>query len=122
MILLRDEATDSGYDLALVTNDLTTPAPAPALITRYAWRWSIEVTFALVDFRFRRGGQHTAGALADDLVDQGAGLGGAVVGDSAWHGRAFPTRGANGGLLGDHHGIIREGTLSASLPAPIHKS
>jgi hypothetical protein len=44
VILLRDEATDSGYDLALVTTDLTTPAPA--LITRYAWRWSIEVTFA----------------------------------------------------------------------------
>lgn len=44
LILLRDEATDTGYDLALVTTDLTTPAPQ--LITRYAWRWSIEVTFA----------------------------------------------------------------------------
>jgi hypothetical protein len=44
VILLRAQDTDSGYDLALVTTDLTTPAPA--LITRYAWRWSIEVTFA----------------------------------------------------------------------------
>ncbi|MEU1569520.1 transposase [Streptomyces mirabilis] len=44
VILLRDEDTCSGYDLALVTTDLTTPAPG--LITRYAWRWSIEVTFA----------------------------------------------------------------------------
>ncbi|MFJ3235706.1 transposase [Streptomyces sp. NPDC086787] len=43
-ILLRDQDTTSGYDLALVTTDLTTTAPA--LITRYAWRWSIEVTFA----------------------------------------------------------------------------
>ncbi|MBT2401914.1 hypothetical protein [Streptomyces sp. ISL-100] len=44
MILLRDQDTDSGCDLALVTTDLTTPAPA--LITRYSWRWSIDVTIA----------------------------------------------------------------------------
>jgi len=44
VILLRDNATDTGYDLALVTTDLATPAAD--LITRYAWRWSIEVTFA----------------------------------------------------------------------------
>jgi hypothetical protein len=44
MILLRDDDTATGDDLALATTDLTTPAPA--LITRYAWRWSIEVTFA----------------------------------------------------------------------------
>ncbi|MFE9868706.1 hypothetical protein ACFYPZ_39775 [Streptomyces sp. NPDC005506] len=44
MIWLRDDDTDTGYDLALVTTDLITPAPA--LVTRYAWRWSIEVTFA----------------------------------------------------------------------------
>jgi SRSO17 transposase len=44
VILLRDDATDTGYDLALVTTDLATPAAT--LITRYAWRWSIEVTFA----------------------------------------------------------------------------
>jgi hypothetical protein len=43
IILLRDDATDTGYDLALVTTDLDTPAAA--LIIRYAWRWSIEVTF-----------------------------------------------------------------------------
>jgi transposase len=48
----------------------------------------------MVDFGFQRGGEHPAGALADDLVDQGAGLGGAVFGDYAEHGRAFPTRAA----------------------------
>lgn len=44
VILLREDATDTGYDLALVTTDLRTPAAG--LIIRYAWRWSIEVTFA----------------------------------------------------------------------------
>ena len=44
VILLRDDATDTGYDLALITTDLATPSPK--LIARYAWRWSIEVTFA----------------------------------------------------------------------------
>lgn len=44
VILLRDDTTDTGYDLALVTTDLITPAVE--LVTRYAWRWSIEVTFA----------------------------------------------------------------------------
>jgi hypothetical protein len=40
VILLRDDDTDTGYDLALVTTDLhSTPA---ALVPRYAWRWSIE--------------------------------------------------------------------------------
>ncbi|MER5917173.1 transposase [Streptomyces sp. NPDC001982] len=44
VILIRDDGTDTGYDLALVTTDPATEAPA--LITRYAWRWSIEITFA----------------------------------------------------------------------------
>jgi hypothetical protein len=44
VILLREDGADTGYDLALVTTDLH--SPAAALITRYAWRWSIEVTFA----------------------------------------------------------------------------
>jgi hypothetical protein len=43
VILLRDDATDTGYGLALVTTDPVTTAAD--LITRYAWRWSIEVTF-----------------------------------------------------------------------------
>jgi hypothetical protein len=43
VILLRDDGTDTGYDLTLVTTDLETPATG--VITRYAWRWSIEVTF-----------------------------------------------------------------------------
>ncbi|MFE6752758.1 hypothetical protein ACFVDQ_04070 [Streptomyces sp. NPDC057684] len=44
VILIRDEDTTTGYDLALVTTDLATPAAA--LVTRYAWRWPIETTFA----------------------------------------------------------------------------
>jgi hypothetical protein len=44
VILLRDDTTDAGYDLALVTTDPITSAAE--LVTRYAWRWSIEVTFA----------------------------------------------------------------------------
>lgn len=47
VILVRDTgrktATKSGYDIALVTTDLTTPADQ--IIARYAARWSIEVTF-----------------------------------------------------------------------------
>jgi len=44
VILVRETDTDTGYDLALVTTDPVTPATA--LVTRYARRWSIEVTFA----------------------------------------------------------------------------
>ncbi|MFE7764287.1 transposase [Streptomyces sp. NPDC057438] len=44
VVLLRDDDTDTGYDLALVTTDLT--AKGTDLVTRYAARWSIEVTFA----------------------------------------------------------------------------
>ena len=41
VILLRDTPTTTGYDLALITTDLT--SPAPTIIARYATRWSIEV-------------------------------------------------------------------------------
>lgn len=44
IILLRDQHTTSGYDLALVTTDLT--SPAEQIIERYAERWSIEVAIA----------------------------------------------------------------------------
>jgi hypothetical protein len=40
-ILLRDADTTTGYDLALITTDLT--SPATDIVTRYAARWSIEV-------------------------------------------------------------------------------
>lgn len=48
VVLLRDTATTSktsktGYDLALITTDLT--SPAARIIERYAARWSIEVAF-----------------------------------------------------------------------------
>ena len=41
VILLRDTDTTTGYDLALVTTDLT--SPAAVIVERYAARWSIEV-------------------------------------------------------------------------------
>ncbi|KUO14373.1 IS701 family transposase [Streptomyces dysideae] len=44
VVLLREDTTDTGYDLALVATDLT--GPAGQLVARYAARWSIEVTFA----------------------------------------------------------------------------
>lgn len=34
-----------------------------------------QLGYVVVDFRFRRGGEHPAGAFPHDLVDQGAGLG-----------------------------------------------
>ncbi len=42
VVLLRDEAT-TGYDIALISTDLT--ATATEVIARYAARWSIEVAF-----------------------------------------------------------------------------
>ncbi|MFD4761414.1 hypothetical protein ACFWOJ_21805 [Streptomyces sp. NPDC058439] len=43
VLLLREDTTDTGYDLALISTDLT--ASAGQLVARYAARWSIEVTF-----------------------------------------------------------------------------
>jgi hypothetical protein len=45
VILVRDRRTTTakGYDIALITTDLT--SSAEDIITRYAARWSIEVTF-----------------------------------------------------------------------------
>ncbi|MFG2563766.1 hypothetical protein, partial [Streptomyces sp. NPDC048496] len=43
VVLLREDVTDTGYDLALISTDLT--ATAGPLVARYASRWSIEVTF-----------------------------------------------------------------------------
>ncbi|WP_204301783.1 IS701 family transposase [Actinoplanes campanulatus] len=44
VILLRDQHSTSGYDIALLTTDLHTRAED--LVSRYAARWSIEVAFA----------------------------------------------------------------------------
>jgi hypothetical protein len=44
VILLRDDGATTGYGIALVTTDLTTPAEQ--IIERYAARWSIEQAFA----------------------------------------------------------------------------
>jgi hypothetical protein len=41
VILLRETGTARGYDLALISTDLV--SPAEAVVTRYADRWSIEV-------------------------------------------------------------------------------
>jgi hypothetical protein len=65
-----------------------------------------QLAYVLVDFGLQRGGQRPAGALADDLVDQGAGRDTALGVHYAQHGRAFRTRAANAGLLGDLQGII----------------
>jgi hypothetical protein len=43
IILVRDTTKSTGYDIALVTTDLT--AAPKQIIARYAARWSIEVTF-----------------------------------------------------------------------------
>jgi hypothetical protein len=49
VVLVRDDKPrtrdrdDRGYGLPLVTTDLSTPAAH--LVTRYAWRWAIEVAF-----------------------------------------------------------------------------
>jgi hypothetical protein len=75
-----------------------------------------------VDFGLQRGGEHPSGALADDLVDQGAVWRGAVVVDYAEHGRAFPTGAANTGLLDDHRSITRERTPFACSRCSIHRS
>ncbi|MEV5593779.1 hypothetical protein [Streptomyces sp. NPDC052496] len=46
VLLIRGSDPDTNKPLlSLVTTDLTTPAEQ--LVTRYAWRWSIEVTFAV---------------------------------------------------------------------------
>jgi hypothetical protein len=44
LLLIRDPGSTKPYDLAQVTTDLTTP-PA-GIVTRYSWRWGIEVLFA----------------------------------------------------------------------------
>ncbi len=41
VVLLREAGTTTGYDLALITTDLH--SPAAAIVARYADRWSIEV-------------------------------------------------------------------------------
>jgi len=43
VVLVRDEATTSGYDLAMVTTD--TAAGGGGLVTRYAMRWSCEQSY-----------------------------------------------------------------------------
>jgi hypothetical protein len=43
-VLVRDQRTASGYDLALVTTDLA--ASPAALVARYAARWAMEQAFA----------------------------------------------------------------------------
>lgn len=83
---------------------------------------SRQLGYVLVDFRFQSGSQHAAGALADDLVDQGAELGGTVVGDYAEHGHTFPTRAANAGYSVTITGSFGKVRLPRALLEAIHKS
>jgi hypothetical protein len=53
-----------------------------------------QLGYVLVDLGLQSGGEHPPHPLMDDVVHQGAALGGAVVADYAEHGRAFPTRAA----------------------------
>jgi hypothetical protein len=53
-----------------------------------------QLGYVLVDLGLQGRGEHPPRALADDAVDQGTGLGGAVLVNYAQHGRAFPTRAA----------------------------
>jgi hypothetical protein len=46
LILVRDEDSAKPYDLALVTTDLATDAAL--IVSRYAWRWQIELLFLQV--------------------------------------------------------------------------
>jgi len=46
VILVRDQDTATGYDLALVTTDDTAAAGPARIVSRYAMRWSVEQAFA----------------------------------------------------------------------------
>ncbi|HEY8641494.1 MAG TPA: transposase [Candidatus Dormibacteraeota bacterium] len=46
VVLVRDEATTSGYDLALVTTDDAAAAGPALIVSRYAMRWPVEQAFA----------------------------------------------------------------------------
>jgi DDE superfamily endonuclease len=46
VVLVRDEDTASGYDLALVTTDDTAAVSPARIVSRYAMRWSVEQAFA----------------------------------------------------------------------------
>src|SRR6266702_782784 len=46
VVLVRDQDTTSGYDLALVTTDGTAAAGPARIVSRYAMRWPVEQAFA----------------------------------------------------------------------------
>jgi len=46
VVLVRDQDTTSGYDLALVTTDSTAAADPARIVSRYAMRWPVEQAFA----------------------------------------------------------------------------
>jgi hypothetical protein len=49
--VVKDDTKPAGYQLALITTDLTsTPAQ---IVERYADRWAIEVRFAVIDAPMR---------------------------------------------------------------------
>lgn len=81
-----------------------------------------QLGYVLVDFRLKRRSQHPAGALAHDLIDQGAVSHGGIVIHYGEHGRTLPTGTRNASLLGDHQRIIREGTPFVCPPELIHRS
>ncbi|NEA68702.1 hypothetical protein G3I56_40525 [Streptomyces sp. SID12488] len=98
--------------MAAVADHQTAPGPI---------RLGGQLGYVLVDFGLQRGGGHPQGALADDLVDQGTSLGGAVGSDYAEHGRAFPTRAANAGLYSVTCRSFGKVRPSRTPREPIHK-
>ncbi len=84
--------------------------------------FSGQLRYVMVDFRLQCGSQHPPGALADDLVDQGAGLGRTIGIHYAEQGRTFPDLRCNAGLLGDFSINHLEGTPFACPQKLIHKS
>ncbi len=78
-----------GGDLPGLVMAVADHQAAPALLSLVGQLGNVGV-----DFSLQSGGQHPPRALADDVVDQGAGLGRSIGTHYAQHGRAFPTDGA----------------------------
>lgn len=75
-----------------------------------------------VDFRLQRGSQHPPGALADDLVNQGAVWCRSVFVDYREHGRAFPTDAPTSAYSMTITGSFGKVRPPRANPSPIHRS
>lgn len=90
--------------------------PSPVLVALVG-----QLGYVGVDFGLQGGGQHPAGAIADDSIDQGAVRRGAIGVDYAEHGQAFPTRAATRAYsipVDRSLGKVRRSRIN---PSPIHR-